>query len=84
MEDRNHNLVKIGDKVRLLKINPLILDGLPKDEIIELSSMLDQLFEITMINEKFIVIEKSFNYDEDKISSHELYIYSSDEFELIQ
>ena len=83
MKDKHSYLVKVGDRIRLLTINTNLLESLPQDEVEELQLMIGKIFKITAMTDHFIQIEQFFEHAEDALSFHELYLYSSEEFEFV-
>ena len=55
--DTNGDLVKPSDKIKLLSINPLILEALDEDEKKRVMSMIGEIFEVISISEGYPKIE---------------------------
>jgi hypothetical protein len=50
-KDRNGNLVKVGDAIRIISLSGSWFDQLPEDEGYDVSSMIGEVFEIEEIDE---------------------------------
>ncbi len=61
-KEENHDNSLVGATVKLLRIDPNIILGLPDDEIRELNSMINQLFEVIEQKNDYVYIEKHFEY----------------------
>lgn len=81
--DKNGKQVKVGTKIKLLRISESLLSKLPDDEVIEIKSMIGGIFEIHEIDESGGAwIEASFDHGKELISSHSLNL-NSDEIEVV-
>lgn len=82
--DKHGNIVQIGSLVRLLSFEPRILERLPKDEVIKLNSMLNDIFPVQDIEDGTkIRIEKMWDHGEGRIEVHALLV-SGEDVELVK
>lgn len=83
--DKNGKDVKVGARVRVLKIEPWLLERLPEDEVADVTPMVDEIFEVTEIDERGGVwVEKWWKKDDGGgMRSHSLALFAS-EMELVE
>ena len=84
LHDRNRNEVKEGSKVRVVMIDPKVIASLADDELSDVTSMLDEVFEVYEIDENNLAwVEKWWDCGESESKSHSLAL-SSAEIELAE
>ena len=68
------NAIKVGDKIKILRISKEFLRKLPDDEISELKTMIGEIHEVIEIEEwGGVWVEKEFAGDsENQVSYHKL------------
>lgn len=77
--DINGKQVKVGTKIKLLRISESLLSKLPHDEIVELKAMVGGIYEVYEIDESGGAwIEGSFDHGKGRISSHSLNLNSNE------
>ncbi|MDE2420745.1 MAG: hypothetical protein KGO49_06130 [Gammaproteobacteria bacterium] len=72
----------VGTRVKLLSINPDITRGLPEDEVSDLNSMINDVFEITEIRDGRAFIEKIWELGNGSSNIHIIGVQPQD-FEVI-
>ena len=84
-QDRNGNIVAVGDRVRLLTLSGEWFDELPHDEKDDVTSMIGEVFEIEEIDEYGRSwVRKSWpNKEEGTCHSHSIAV-ESHEIELVE
>lgn len=81
--DKHGNEVKVGSRVRVIEIDPGITANLSKEEARDISSMLNEVFEVYEIDEYGGAwVEKLWGRGEGQTESHSLSL-SSSEMELV-
>ena len=81
--DVNGVVVRVGSKVRLLRLEKDFIESLPSDEIEDVSSMIGEVFEVYDIDEYGQPwIMKEWRIAEDQTMSHSLAL-SSNEMEAV-
>ena len=84
IKDINANSVKVGSMVRVLHIDEEIIKSLPKEEIMDVNSMLHDVLEVYEIDEHGQAwVEKKWHRGEGQIESHSLGL-SSNDMELVK
>ena len=75
--DSNGDKVIVGDEIKVLEIDKAITRFLPKDEVQDLESFLNNVFKISKINtDGSMVVAKQWEHPEaGLISGHELAIF---------
>ncbi len=82
--DRNGNEVKKGCKVRVVFIDPNVLAKLPKNDVSNVASMLNEVFEVYEVDEfNQAWVEKWWSHGQGSSESHSLGLTSS-EIELVE
>jgi len=77
--DIKGNKVKIGSKVKVIYIDPKITALLPENEVKDINSMLNEVFEVYEIDEyDGAWVEKWWRRGEGKSESHSLSLSSKD------
>ncbi|MFL0807217.1 MAG: hypothetical protein K6L60_08015 [Oceanobacter sp.] len=81
--DKNGKEIKVGSRVRVLKIDQSLLDILPEDEADDVKSMLNEVLEVYEIDEYDCAwVEKWWSRGDGRSESHSLSL-SSAEMELV-
>ena len=81
--DKNGKKVDVGSKVRIINIDPSITANLPKEEVNDINSMLNEVFEVYEIDEYDCAwVEKCWDRGDGQSESHSLSLTSS-EMELV-
>ena len=83
-KDKNGREVRVGSRVRLLELSGSWFDELPQDEIDDVRSMINGIFQVEEIDEHGVPwIRRSWLYEEEgKCHSHSIGV-ASHEMELI-
>jgi len=77
IQDINGKPVSEGAKVKLLSIPDSLLSVLPEDEVVDLKSMVGEIFEVYEIDEwGGVWVQKWFNENEEHSNSHSLSLES--------
>jgi hypothetical protein len=84
LHDRKENEVKEGSKIRVVMIEPRVIASLAGDELSDVTSMLNEVFQVYEIDENNLAwVEKWWDCGERKSKSHSLAL-SSAEIELAE
>lgn len=82
--DRNGKTVKVGDQVRLVAVQPGVLDSLRADERADVASMIGETFEVEEIDDYGSAwVHKLWNRGDGETESHGLAL-SAAEMELVE
>lgn len=82
-KDINGDVVFVGDRVRIISIDPVFLDGLPDDEKKCVRSMIGQTLEIEKIEGKYIYISQSWQFSDESYQFHTVCL-APNEIELVE
>lgn len=84
MKDKKGKNVVVGSKVRITYIDPEFIKSLPEEEQADVSSMLNEIFEVYEIDEyNHAWVEKEWKRGKESYESHSLALSESD-MELIE
>ena len=84
VKDIKGKKVTVGSKVKVLRINPIITEYLPEDEVHDINSMINEVLEVYEIDKNgYAYVEKNWDRGEGMYESHRLPL-SSSEMELIE
>ncbi|RDE24598.1 hypothetical protein DV711_03135 [Motiliproteus coralliicola] len=79
--DKHGNEVRLGDDIRVLKVDERILAPLPEDEVEELKSFIGEVFSVVHINtDNSVLVEKEWRSG-DEVMGHGLAVFP-DQFEV--
>ena len=77
--DKNGNEVKVGSLVRVIKIDPSLIEILPDEEVDDVKSMLNDVLEVYEIDEYDCAwVEKWWDRGDGETESHSLSLSSSE------
>jgi hypothetical protein len=81
-QDVNGKDVVVGSKVKVLSIDEALLKALPSDELVDVKSMVGEVFEVYETNDQYASVEKWWNRGEGRTESHSIAL-AKHEMELV-
>ena len=76
--DRHGNPVRVGSSVRLLYIDPRVMQNLPEEEVVCVASMLNDVLYVYEIRNGTICVEKNWDRGNGMTESHLLTVSGND------